>query len=153
MGHYTSFELEIIRDSEMAREILEKKDSITIPGRYELNLGRLIAGNYDEMKWYDWREDMKMLSQEWPNVLFALSGDGEEHDLWKAWFRNGRMAEAEARIVYDEPDLDKVLPLDVNIEKQYTARKKKELEDTIQELKVRLATLEKAKDETWLSKE
>ena len=142
MGYYTRYELEIVRDSERAKDLIDSADSVTIPGSYDLNLSRLLNGNYDTMKWYDWESDMASLSKDWPNVLFALSGEGEEPgDLWKAWVRNGKVVKVQGRIVYDVPDLDKVLPVNDTVEEKYRAQKKAELQATIKDLENRLAEL------------
>ena len=45
----------------------------------------------DEMKWYDYKQDMKELSEQYPEFYFWLSGDGEESDdYWVACFHNGK---------------------------------------------------------------
>src|ERR1041384_5880472 len=100
MGYYTRYELEIVRDSERAKDLIDSADSVTIPGSYDLNLSRLLNGNYDTMKWYDWESDMASLSKDWHvafpvvplhPIIVAISGEGEEPgDLWKAWVRNGK---------------------------------------------------------------
>ncbi|AXH69627.1 hypothetical protein HWB79_gp185 [Streptomyces phage LukeCage] len=136
------YHLEIVRDSERAKDLIDNADNVTIPGSYELNLSRLLNDNYDTMKWYDWEDDMASLSRDWPNVLFALSGEGEEPgDLWKAWVRNGKVIKVEGRIVYDVPNLDKVLPINDTVEEKYRAEKKAELQATIKDLENRLQEL------------
>lgn len=53
----------------------------------------------DACKWYDHAEDMKALSKTLPNVLFTLSGEGEESgDVWRKYFLNGKMQTAKAVI-------------------------------------------------------
>lgn len=45
---------------------------------------------YDSMKWYEYYDDMKNMSQNFPEVIFHLEGDGEDpDDLWVADFMNG----------------------------------------------------------------
>lgn len=54
-------------------------------------------------KWYEHKENLKEFSKKYPNWLFTLSGKGEESgDIWKAYFVNGKMQLAKARIVIDE---------------------------------------------------
>jgi hypothetical protein len=58
-------------------------------------------------KWYDHEKDMRALSSAFPDVLFCLSGDGEEHDdFWKEYYMNGRMqrCSAEVQVIYPEFD-------------------------------------------------
>jgi hypothetical protein len=58
-----------------------------------------------EGKWYDHELDMAVISKVFPDVLFELSGEGEDkYDLWKKYFRSGQMAEMRGRIEYEEYD-------------------------------------------------
>jgi len=63
----------------------------------------------DPLKWYDCEQDMREYSKRYPEVLFTLSGEGEEpEDLWRAYFRNGKMQFCEVVITYppfDESEL------------------------------------------------
>lgn len=53
----------------------------------------------DECKWYDHEEDMILLSQEFPNVLFKLHGEGEENgDIWDKYFMDGKMQYCPAKV-------------------------------------------------------
>ena len=48
---------------------------------------------------------MREVSKQHPNVLFELSGEGGENgDLWKAYFKNGKMQMCKAKIIYDDFD-------------------------------------------------
>lgn len=58
--------------------------------------------------WYDWEFDMALLSSKFPEILFALHGDGESSDdQWIAYFNHGRMQLCQAKIVYPEYDPQK----------------------------------------------
>ena len=60
--------------------------------------------------WYDWEEDMILLSRKFPDVLFKLNGSGEDsEDLWEAYFLNGRVQICPGRIVYDDFNLLKLI--------------------------------------------
>lgn len=64
----------------------------------------------DECKWYDHDDDMKNFSKKYPDVLFILSGEGEEPgDLWKTYYKNGKMQTAEAVITYEAFDEGKLV--------------------------------------------
>jgi hypothetical protein len=56
-------------------------------------------------KWYEHDDELKEFSKNYPNWLFTLEGKGEEAgDLWKKYFVNGKMQEAQAKIIFDEFD-------------------------------------------------
>jgi hypothetical protein len=65
-----------------------------------------ISDNYlwsDGCKWYDHQKDMRSFSRKYPEVLFILSGEGEESgDMWRAYFKNGKMQFVKAKIVFDD---------------------------------------------------
>lgn len=59
----------------------------------------------DSMKWYEYDEDMRELSKQFPDFLFTLEGDGEDpDDLWRAYYHNGKCQHCPARIMYDPFD-------------------------------------------------
>lgn len=94
MGYYTRFELEVNvgRDNDVDyEEVVEE-----ITGYHPFD---------DETKWYSFEEDMKSASKLHPKALFELSGEGEESgDIWKAYFRDGKMQMCRAKIVVDRFD-------------------------------------------------
>ena len=50
-------------------------------------------------KWYEHESDMRIVSKMFPNVLFTLSGEGEENgDIWKKYFLGGKCQVAKAKI-------------------------------------------------------
>ena len=60
-------------------------------------------------KWYDYESDMRSMSQHFKGVLFTLYGEGEEAgDIWKKYFLDGKCQIAEASIVIDDFDPDKL---------------------------------------------
>jgi hypothetical protein len=65
----------------------------------------------ESSKWYDCDNDMKELSarEEYLNVLFILEGEGDTNeDIWKAYFKNGKMQKEYAKITFDEFDESKL---------------------------------------------
>lgn len=66
----------------------------------------------DYHKWYDYKDDMKIISLKYPYVLFELSGEGEESgDVWKCYFKNGKYqhCKGEITIEYDPYDETKLI--------------------------------------------
>ena len=94
MGYYTSFKLEVVVD---------RNDEID----YEKVVVNHIGHDpfEDESEWVSHEKDMKEISKKYPQVLFELKGEGEDSgDLWKTYFKNGKMQRCTARIVYDDFD-------------------------------------------------
>lgn len=54
----------------------------------------------DTVKWYDHANDLRAMSVAIPDVLFTLSGEGEESgDIWKGYALNGKWQKHKAKIV------------------------------------------------------
>lgn len=65
---------------------------------------------YVNAKWYDYEEDMCLLSSKFPDVMFELSGCGEEQgDMWISYFYQGKTQHCPAIITYDDLDLKKMV--------------------------------------------
>ena len=95
MGYYTSFNMSISpANPERLAEIIEADEIL----RYALDSG---GNSADCVKWHEWQTDMKKLSLRHPDLVFHLTGDGEENgDLWKADFWQGEMQLRPAELVY-----------------------------------------------------
>lgn len=67
-------------------------------------------GSYrQESKWYDDEQDMAAYSRWFPDVVFMLTGVGEDSDdQWIKYFRDGKMQVARATITYDKFDAAKL---------------------------------------------
>jgi hypothetical protein len=99
MGYHTRYEIEITPDSTDIREAIE----------YDDDLAYAIGSGSDDCKWYDHESDMRTFSQRFPDVLFTLIGEGEEAgDLWRKYFRNGKMQSCSAQITYEPFDESKL---------------------------------------------
>ena len=60
----------------------------------------------DQAKWYDHEKEVSQFSKIYPDVLFELSGEGEESgDIWKKYFLNGKMQLCQAITTF--PPFDK----------------------------------------------
>ena len=105
MGYYTYFNIQVepedewkgIYESEMGGQLL----------RDHFNDG---GCGHEPEKWYEWEEEMAEFSRKWPNILFHLSGRGDnEDDWWTATFLNGKVHYRRAEIPPFERSLLKEL--------------------------------------------
>lgn len=116
MGYYTRFDIEI--KTPMTREraeqianrlntIMDYEDCFEVDGSSG-RFGDIILTTwnlepFDELKWYDWREDMSQLANEFPDVEFRVEGSGEDRDdWWIALFKGERK-----QIKYCSPPSDR----------------------------------------------
>lgn len=97
MGYYTRFTLKTENDNEV--------DPLLDDTRAKATLKQMSGYNWDddtidhECKWYDWEEHLTKVSEDFPDVIFILSGEGEEQgDVWNAYARNGVLETFSANI-------------------------------------------------------
>lgn len=95
MGYYTDYTLET--RGETATEAFDCIQEIS---------GYGWAGDeLHQVKWYDWRDDLKNASNNYPEVLFILEGVGEEYpDIWTAYAKGGEIDVVPATISFDVPE-------------------------------------------------
>ena len=56
-------------------------------------------------KWYDYKDDFIAFSLKHPDVVFVLTGEGEEpSDIWTHYFHNGKQQLCQAKITYPPYD-------------------------------------------------
>lgn len=121
MGYNTRYDLEV--EGSTYRETVTGEDAdgneATIFVTKKISIEKLkkeIANDVgytylfgEECKWYDHADDMRKFSKKYPDILFILSGEGEESgDLWRKYFKNGKMQIAEAVITYEPFDEGKL---------------------------------------------
>lgn len=62
-----------------------------------------------ESKWYSFEEDFIKFSRLYPDIVFKISGRGEEsEDIWACYFKNGLVQKEYAKIVIDPYDENKL---------------------------------------------
>jgi len=145
MGYYTHYTGGVSGPQVLLDKFNRDAENGAKYGQYDANLDDWTYGEFfggDTAKWYDWEKDMQAVSSQYPHLLFFLEGEGEEAgDIWKAWARNGKVITVRARIVFDEPDLDRDLPTP-DIEAAIEAEKQKKRD----ELDAEIARLQAQKD-------
>lgn len=99
MGYYTRHKLEII----VGNNDIDHETEISKITDYEYGCFD------DEIKWYDHEKDMRKYSKLNPNILFKLSGIGEESpDCWIEYHMDGKMQRCKGEIVFPEYDESKL---------------------------------------------
>lgn len=67
---------------------------------------------YVNAKWYEYESDMCLLSSRFPDVMFELSGQGENtEDMWISYFYQGKTQHCPAIITFESLDLKKMRPV------------------------------------------
>lgn len=115
MGYYTYYNLEVrdLNTDEPISEALEAEITRKLAVILELEDNEDTTFEdlfFDELKWYDYEEDLEELSKEYPDLIFILSGEGEDReDVWRKWFCNGYIDGGMAEIVYPEINMDQFI--------------------------------------------
>lgn len=82
----------------------------------------------ESSKWNSWEEDMICLSLKFPDVLFTLSGDGDDSDdKWIAYFHDGKEQFCRGETVYPEYDPDLLKPPECKVYEKYASEVKNDL--------------------------
>lgn len=105
MGYYTHYELTITpKNEEILNAVIEKTSDCIgwSEWRYPLK-------SNDSYRWYEHENNMKEISKLYPDTLFMLEGEGEDPgDLWRKYFKNGKMQFCRAKITFDDFDESKI---------------------------------------------
>lgn len=108
MGYYTDFTLKIQRDGiELSNNEIEElffsKRKIKLDIVYFDNLmdfWEQLSSTFN-CKWYEYSSDMKNISKLFPELLFILTGKGEEPgDNWAEYHQNGKFQHVKAEITF-----------------------------------------------------
>lgn len=120
MGYYSNFTLRVVSDINYDligdESVIPKLQSYFAEKENEY-IGGFI--NYYEenktfvadepMKWYNYHEDMLDLSIKFVDVLFELTGNGEESgDIWRCYYLNGKSQRCPGAITFDPFDASKL---------------------------------------------
>ena len=110
MGYYTDYSLSMVGsqhgDAQKIYDFSQEKDMGII-------YGFTVWGDYletsDSMKWYKHEDEMRIISKEFPHILFELHGNGEDtEDIWDEYYRDGKMQRCKAEIVIPPFDESKM---------------------------------------------
>lgn len=100
MGYYTDYDF-----SNNRQEVIDAIDTISGYGGWNGSPN----GKYIEVKWYKHAEHMKQVSLMFPDEVLTLEGVGEEsEDIWKAYYKNGKVHHANAVISFEPFDESKL---------------------------------------------
>lgn len=105
MGYYTVFELHQVIDVNTKEvlsedERLEHATQIENESQYEGEVQFL--SEWEEVKWYEYDEDMEKYSLKYPNLIFELRCKGEDGAMWNMFVHNGKIKEQVVEIIYNE---------------------------------------------------
>lgn len=111
MGYYTRFELTVSGETKVPERLINEAEKygykISPIVDHEEGISNLV-GYYPfdgDVKWYDHDKDMKKYSLQFPDIIFTLHGEGEDAgDLWVKYYKNGKVQECKAKIIFDSFD-------------------------------------------------
>lgn len=105
MGYYTTYSLKVTNEDNSVNGIIEELRNYSEYCRYSISQS---GSSLESTKWYEHEKELREFSKFFPEVLFKLSGEGEESgDLWIEYYKNGKMQRCEPKITFDDfnPDL------------------------------------------------
>lgn len=115
MGYHTRYELEVKYCCPDCRQLTKcrkstqqqiRKEKIFDGQHYdETTYDAVMRNDALDWKWYEHETSVSKLSKNYPDILFILSGEGENsRDVWKKYFLNGKVQVAKAQIVIADFD-------------------------------------------------
>ena len=101
IGYFTSYALNLSGvESDQHERLAREIDKLAV-----FVNGSIDEGFYAYDKWYDFDQDMLLLSSRFPNVLFTLLGKGDsDDDYWMNYYKGGQAQYGAIEIVYHEFD-------------------------------------------------
>jgi len=98
VGYYSDFDL-----SENTEEVITELEKVS---EYSFLCD---GGKGYSIKWYDCENHMKQVSKMFPDQLLSVEVEGEESgDIWKGYFKNGKMQRYNAIITFEDFDENKL---------------------------------------------
>ena len=103
MGYETRFKLITETNYPHSEEFYLLALSKINPNEFSSDLKTFKEAFEEPRKWYDYEHDMKELSLQFPDTLFALYAAGEEQgDVWKGFWRAGESQLIKAKLIFTE---------------------------------------------------
>lgn len=97
MGYYTKYNLKV-KNSELPIDFYVDKLHEKIGYFYCFNPD---GSDYEAIRWYNHSEHMVFLSKEYPDVLFILTGFGEDvDDIWIKYYKNGKYKVGDGEVIF-----------------------------------------------------
>lgn len=108
MGYYSYYSLDV--DVADSKHLQEDIIADLISGNDEATSALKANGKTkNEAKWYQSDDDMKLFSEKYPDVIFALLRKGQVlGDIVKVYFKNGESQTTRPEIVYPDFDVQKL---------------------------------------------
>ena len=108
MGYYTSWSVEPLEVKSAAdRAYFERALEFMREGSEDASESIEADGSTPPMatKWYEWANDMRLMSRAFPDIVFVLKADGEDDDgRWVEYWRGGKVQHEDQVITYGEYD-------------------------------------------------
>lgn len=98
MGYYTDYTFELPDEETfiLASKEFDHWDNTDVDSK------RIF---FSYTKWYEHEIEIAAFSTRFPDVLFTLTGFGEEHsNIWRKYFKNGKVYRVPAQILFDSFD-------------------------------------------------
>lgn len=104
MGYYSHFKLDA---SGQPDDIKAFENYLKTKDKYDKEYYECFRAYFEEeresTKWYEYQEDLKRLSTEFPTLLFILYREGgDAGDLEYSYYKNGKMQLCPAKYTFDE---------------------------------------------------
>lgn len=104
MGYYTDYRLEII--GEDSENVIKELRFQYRNAEYALTEN---GNSCEPARWYDYENDMRSFSIQYPKLIFKLYGEGDaDGNTWLKYFKNGKMQYSKAIITYEPFDEGKL---------------------------------------------
>ena len=94
MKYYTRHELEVQQGS---NDLIQELRLDYASAEYAIDRN---GNTKNTATWYEHEADMKLFSSKHPEALFMLSGEGQGLDLWRQYYKNGKVQHCKGVITY-----------------------------------------------------